>query len=326
MPSWQPPGWFTAALAAPADEGSVDVAGARITYRAWGPAGAPGLVLVHGTAAHARWWDHIAPLLSDDSASDDSASNHSASDDSASDDSASGDGAFHDKGLRVAALSMSGHGDSDWRERYSLDHWSDEVMAVASAAQVSGPPVIIGHSLGGGVALHAAGRFGGMLAGIVVIDTAVHEGPLPAEMTGPEMGFGVGRTYPSREAVLARFRLVPEHQVLPYVREHIAALSVTRRGDGQWGWKFDQSLFAKMTAPAQSPAAAHRPGCRVAVFRAQHGLMTADMVDLLRGRLGQPAPAVEIPAAGHHVLLDEPLSLVTALRTVLAGWTAPPLG
>jgi pimeloyl-ACP methyl ester carboxylesterase len=304
VPSWPPPGWFTAALAAPADEGSVDVAGARITYRAWGPAGAPGLVLVHGTAAHARWWDHIAPFLRDHGVPD----------------GASHGSALRDDGLRVAALSMSGHGDSDWRDRYSLDHWSDEVMAVASAAQVSGPPVIIGHSLGGGVALHAAGRFGGTLAGIVVIDTAVHEGPPPAEMTGPEMGFGVGRTYPSREAILDRFRLVPEHQVLPYVREHIAALSVTCRGDGQWGWKFDQSLFAKMTAPTRPPAAAHRAACRVAIFRAQHGLMTADMVDLLRGRLGQTAPAVEIPAAGHHVLLDEPLSLVTALRTVLASW------
>jgi pimeloyl-ACP methyl ester carboxylesterase len=268
------------------------VAGARIAYRGWGPAGAPGLVLVHGTAAHARWWDHIAPFLS----------GHA--------------------GLRVVALSMSGHGDSDWRDHYSLDQWSDEVMAVASAAQVSGPPVIIGHSLGGGVALHAAGRFGDRLAGIVVIDTAVHDGPLPAEMTGPEMGFGVGRTYPTREAVLARFRLVPEHQVLPYVREHIAEWSVTRRGDGQWGWKFDQSLFAKMTGQAESPGARARPGGRVAIFRGQHGLMTADMVELLRGRLGQSAPAVEIPAAGHHVLLDEPLSLVTGLRAVLASWTA----
>jgi hypothetical protein len=27
----------------------------------------------------------------------------------------------------------------------------------------------------------------------------------------------------------------------------------------------------------------------------------------------------EIPAAGHHVMLDEPLSLITALRTVLDG-------
>jgi pimeloyl-ACP methyl ester carboxylesterase len=29
---------------------------------------------------------------------------------------------------------------------------------------------------------------------------------------------------------------------------------------------------------------------------------------------------VEIPPAGHHVMLDQPLLLVTALRTLLADW------
>ena len=95
----QPPAWFTAALAAPATDGTVDVDGARVRYRAWGPPGAPGAVLVHGTAAHARWWDHVGPQLP--------------------------------AGQRVAALDLSGHGDSDWRERYSLDHWAAEVVAVA---------------------------------------------------------------------------------------------------------------------------------------------------------------------------------------------------
>ncbi|HEX3956889.1 MAG TPA: alpha/beta hydrolase [Trebonia sp.] len=295
----QPPDWFTAALAAPAGDGIVEVAGARISYRAWGPAGAPGVVLVHGTAAHARWWDHIAPFLQG---------------------STSGEGASPDGGLRVAALSMSGHGDSDWRDHYSIDQWAAEVMAVAAAAQIAGPPVIIGHSLGGGVALATAGRYGGALAGIVVIDTTVYEGPPPPEMSTPEMGFGTGRTYPSREAIIARFRLVPEQPVLPYIREYIAAWSVADRGNGEWGWKFDQSLFTKMTP--QAPSAAQPAGCRVTILRAQHGMMSPEMADRLRGRLGQRAPVVEIPAAGHHVLLDEPLSLVTALRTVLAGWTA----
>jgi pimeloyl-ACP methyl ester carboxylesterase len=284
-----PPDWFTAALAAPADDGAVDVAGARISYRAWGPEGAPGAVLVHGTAAHARWWDHIGPFL-------------------------------RAGGLRIAAISMSGHGDSDWRDCYSLDQWTAEVMAVAPAAGIAGSPFIIGHSLGGGVALNTAARHGGALAGIVVIDSAVYEGPPPPEMSAPEMGFGIGRTYPSREVILERFRLVPEQEVLPYVREHIAAWSVTERENGEWGWKFDQALFAKMSP--QVPPSAGPTGCRVAIVRAQHGMMSAEMADRLRGRLGQPAPVVEIPAAGHHVLLDQPLSLVAALRAVLGNWTA----
>ncbi|HUN37035.1 MAG TPA: alpha/beta hydrolase [Trebonia sp.] len=287
MTGQPPPSWFTRALAAPADDRTVAVAGAGVCYRAWGQAGRPGAVLVHGTAAHARWWDHIGPLLEAD-------------------------------GLRVAALSMSGHGDSDWRDLYSLDQWAAEVMAVAADAGIAGPPFIIGHSLGGSVAIRTAAHYGADLAGIVVIDSPVYEGPPPPEMSTPEMGFGTGRTYPSREAILARFRLVPEQPVLPYVREHVAAWSVTARDGGQWGWKFDHSLFAKMTGP---PSPAERARCQVAVLRAEHGLMSAGMAGRLASRLGGPVPIAELPAAGHHVMLDEPLSLVAALRTLLASWT-----
>jgi pimeloyl-ACP methyl ester carboxylesterase len=292
----QPPRWFTSALAAPVEDRAVTVAGARVCYRAWGQAGRPGVVLVHGTAAHARWWDHIGPFLQAD-------------------------------GLRVAALSMSGHGDSAWRDHYSMDQWAAEVMAVADDAGLAGPPFIIGHSLGGSVALVTAGRYGSRVAGIVVVDTPVYEGPPPPQMSTPQMGFGIGRTYPTRDAIVARFRLVPEQPVLPYVREHVAAWSVTPRGNGEWGWKFDQSLFAKMAPAPQPPdAAAGQAGCRVAILRAEHGLMSAGMAGRLGRRLGQLVPIAELPAAGHHVMLDEPLSLVAAVRTVLASWTVPEPG
>jgi len=284
----QPPAWFTAALAAPATDGTVDVDGARVRYRAWGPPGAPGAVLVHGTAAHARWWDHVGPQLP--------------------------------AGLRVAALDLSGHGDSDWRERYSLDRWAEEVVAVAAGARISGAPFIIGHSLGGTIAIRAAARYGGDLAGIVVIDSPMYEAPPKAKETVMGSVFGGERTYPSREAALARFRLVPEQPVLPYVREHVAAWSVTQRDNGAWDWKFDRGLFGKMAPswPLVRPA-----DCRAMIIRAQHGMMTQEMASGLAERLGPAATVFEIPVAGHHVLLDEPLCLVTALRAVLAGWTAP---
>jgi len=100
---------------------------------------------------------------------------------------------------------------------------------------------------------------------------------------------------------------------------------VTTRENGQWGWKFDQALFAKMTGPPRSPATPAGPagqaGCRAAILRAEHGLMSPGMAGRLRAWLGPAAIVAEIPAAGHHVLLDQPLSLVTALRTLLAGWT-----
>ncbi|MEZ4290203.1 MAG: alpha/beta fold hydrolase [Myxococcota bacterium] len=53
----------------------------------------------------------------------------------------------------VAALDLSGHGDSGHRERYSLEGWTREVMAVARHAGIDGPPVLVGHSMGGFVTI-----------------------------------------------------------------------------------------------------------------------------------------------------------------------------
>jgi pimeloyl-ACP methyl ester carboxylesterase len=39
------------------------------------------------------------------------------------------------------------------------------------------------------------------------------------------------------------------------------------------------------------------------------------MAGLTRG----PLPVVELPATGHHPMLDQPLALVAVLRTLLAG-------
>jgi pimeloyl-ACP methyl ester carboxylesterase len=281
-----PPAWFTEALAAPVEDRSVRSGGARIAYRAWGAPGARGAVLIHGTAAHAHWWDHIAPFLAA-------------------------------AGLRVAALSISGHGDSDARNHYTGDQWAAEVVAVAADAGIAGPPFIIGHSLGGAIASRAAATHGDQLGGVVIVDSAIYEGPPPAEVATQAISMRSTRSYPTREAVTARFRLVPEHPVLPYVREHVAAHSVAAKDNGEWGWKFDQALFDKMDHGPLPPLPS---GCRAAILRGQYGLMTPDMADRLGSRLGRPTPVTEIPAAGHHVLLDEPLSLVAALRAILAGW------
>jgi hypothetical protein len=136
---------------------------------------------------------------------------------------------------------------------------------------------------------------------------------------------GPQRTYASREAILDRFHLIPEHPVLPYAREHVAAYSVARQDDGEWRWKFDQGLFTKMTRFPHPASTAEQGRCRTAILRAQQGIMTKEMSSRLRARLGQGVPVIEVPG-GHHVLLDEPLHLVTALRTLLACWTAEGTG
>jgi pimeloyl-ACP methyl ester carboxylesterase len=48
--------------------------------------------------------------------------------------------------------------------------------------------------------------------------------------------------------------------------------------------------------------------------------MAGEMAALVPGRL----PVVDLPDAGHHPMLDQPLALVTGLRTLLAVWPDTP--
>jgi pimeloyl-ACP methyl ester carboxylesterase len=279
------PQWFSRALAIEPDIGATEVAGTTIRYRAWGDRGQPGVVLVHGGAAHSRWWDHVAPLLA--------------------------------AGRRVAAMDLSGHGDSGRRTVYSLDIWADELIAVAEAAGIAGPPVLVGHSMGGFVTLTAARRHGAVLTGVLAIDSPVRELTPEEKAARDRQAFGPLRVYPSREEALKRFRPIPdEGPVLSYVVDYIAAESI-REVPGGWSWKFDPKIFGR---PALSPSLLTTVDCRVALFRAERGLVSEQMGEVMYDRLGRAAPLIEIPDAGHHIMLDQPLALVTGLRTLLADW------
>lgn len=279
------PAWFLAALATVPEHGETTVNGARITYRAWGAPARPGVVLVHGGAAHAAWWDHIGPLLSDE--------------------------------YRVVAVDLSGHGDSDRRESYRLDTWAAEVLEAARAAAISGPPLVIGHSMGGWVAARVGANHSDHVAGIVVIDAAMTR-PVPEDdAASRHTAFGPLRTYATVDEALGHFRTVPEQpSSLPYVLDHVARNSLRRHGDG-WTWKFDPRVFTRDRPPLEFLGTIT---CRVAVFRAEYGLATPDIGAEMYQLLGRRAPVIEIPQAWHHVMLDQPLSLVTAVRTLLADW------
>jgi pimeloyl-ACP methyl ester carboxylesterase len=278
-----PPAWFTAALAAPVTQLTTMVEGVPIAYRAWGEPAGRGIVLVHGGAAHSRWWDHIGPLLAN--------------------------------GWRVVAIDLSGHGDSGRRGSYSLDGWAREVLAVAADAGITAPPTVIGHSMGGHVTLRVARLFGSRIEGAVVIDSPVRDMAPEEHAAQDQRVFRSLHVYPSREAILARFRPVPDQPVLGYIADHVAATSI-RRVDGGWTWKWDPPIFGRELP--QAPLT--RLDCRVALFRAEHGIMSAEMSDVMYDRLGRVAPVIEIPAAGHHVMLDQPIALVAAIRTLLSDW------
>ena len=91
-----------------------------------GAAGAP-LLLLHGLQEHARAWDFVAPRLAE-------------------------------SGRRVLALDWRGHGESERIGRGGYYHFADYVADLAFLVRALGGRVaLVGHSMGGSVALLFAG-------------------------------------------------------------------------------------------------------------------------------------------------------------------------
>jgi pimeloyl-ACP methyl ester carboxylesterase len=292
-PSPNAPAWFRRAIAQPPGDGEVVVDGARIHYLHWGETGRPGIVFVHGGAAHAHWWSFIAPLFVPD--------------------------------YRVAAIDLSGHGDSGRRDSYPRDIWAREVMAVGNDAGFAGAPVVIGHSMGGFVTIATAAEFGDRLAGAVILDSPVRR-PDPEEEEGTRgKAFRNPKIYPDVDTALRHFRTVPDQpSSLPYVIDHVARKSLVQVKDPQsdapaYTWKFDPGVWRRVTPRATHEVLADVRS-RVALFRAENGLVTPDIGEYMYELLGRSAPVIEIPEAYHHIMLDQPLLLVTGLRTLLADW------
>jgi pimeloyl-ACP methyl ester carboxylesterase len=284
------PTWFTRALAVPYTDERVGVSGCSIHYLAMGEPGRRGLVFVHGGGAHAHWWRPVAATFAGE--------------------------------FRVLAIDLSGHGDSDHRESYSIEQWTDEVVAVAADGAIDGLPVIIGHSMGGFVTIATAARHGSDVDGVIVCDSPVAE--LDPEISAFHLreAFGRPRTYPDLDDAVQHFRTVPaQEHYLDYVIDYVARHSL-KEVEGGWQWKFDRRIFEQFGAGMRSIAAPflEQVDCRLALLRSEYGLVTRDIGASMYEKLGRVTPVIEIPEAGHHAMLDQPLILLTALRTLLADW------
>lgn len=283
--------WLAWGYAQPARQRWLEQEGVRLNLREWGREGDPGVVLVHGGAAHSHWWDHIAPRLA--------------------------------RGRRVAALDLSGHGDSGWRsEPYRLGSWAGEIAAVAETLRTpETPAVLIGHSLGGLVTLKAAMRSTAGFAGAIVLDILARE-IRPEEQARRDRRAGrSGRLFGSKEEAIAGFRTLPDAGPgqIPAIVRHIAAHSV-RQVPGGWAWKNDRRMFLRDSLPRDTLAPVDFPVCVVATG---NGLLSETAATAMASRLGPRATTAIVSDAGHHLMLDQPVALVDCLERVLASWLRP---
>jgi len=291
------PEWFGRALDIEPEVSFVDVDGAAIEVLTWGRRGAPGLLFLHGMTANAWWWSFIAPFFADT--------------------------------FRCVALSWSGMGRSGRRDQYSITGFAREIALVS---QVSGlfdgaaAPVAVAHSFAGvplAEALNGSEAYGGA----ILIDRSVFA--RDSARPGPPVRRYKGRLFDSRREALARFRLLPDDPCPnDFIVDHVARSALTtfhdEAGRARFGWDVDPAIRVKL-GPFQFPHFEDATAPLAFIWGERSSLVSHAMIDAVR-RLHPTAPHVMTPEAGHHVMLDQPLALVTAIRALLAqGWLTTPL-
>jgi pimeloyl-ACP methyl ester carboxylesterase len=271
------PEWLTEALAATPTTSEVQVEGAAVRYRSWGSGSEPAVVLIHGGLAHARWWDHVGPLLPG----------------------------------RIIALDLTGHGDSEHRERYDTNQWAREIIAVTDHASLT-QPLLVGHSMGGLPAVTAAIMLGNRARGVVTIDVRFNDDPWPAR-------FKESNRYASVDDAVLDFVPVHTHPsiaVEPYLLRHVAEQSLVYDRDA-WRWKRADGYDITRTALRELLPQLHSP---VVLLRSDHGLLSSEAADEMLSMTPGPGLHLAVPAAGHNPMLEQPLAFIGIMRSLLAWW------
>jgi pimeloyl-ACP methyl ester carboxylesterase len=125
-------------VTAPLVRRQVRAGGRLISYQEAGPASGEAVVLLHGLASDSDTWDRAAFAL----------------------------GAH---GLRVLAVDLLGHGQSDKpRGTYLLDDFALSLEAFLDALDIPAA-TLCGHSLGGAIAVHFGARFPGRVRRLVLV-------------------------------------------------------------------------------------------------------------------------------------------------------------
>jgi pimeloyl-ACP methyl ester carboxylesterase len=231
-------------------------------------------------------------------------------------------------------------GASDWRERYAFPDFAEDAEAVSRATGLyegGRKPIYIGHSFGGGQVFFAAVSNPERMHAAVMVDTGF--GPPPEELARRQAQMEAvrniptadrpSRVYPTLEAALARFRLMPPQPAgNPYIADFIARRSLKQvplpdGGGLGWTWRFDPNMWAKLNRDHDLRRATSG-FTNVAVPMVHIYGAKSRIVEHRKAGAPSPfppgMPEIEIPDSHHHIMIDQPLALVSALRGLFAAW------
>ncbi len=281
------PAWFTHAIAAePLHTSIPSLDGTPLHLASWNAhdEDKPVLLLVHGFLGNTHWWDWIAPFLT---------TTH-----------------------RVFALDLGGMGQSGWRAEYTIDSFSDDVLAAArylsqrSASKIEA----IAHSFGAPRLLEAICKDASLFAKAIILDAGFRsEGPAEPLPAPPPL-----RYFDAPEPLQQRYRLVPDQPHLSYLRDHVARHSIAHKSQG-WTWRFDPTLRGRFftCVPVELMASKLQLPIDLVIGEFSN-VVTLERAQHIAASLPQCRGPIIMPESYHHLMLDQPLALVTCLRSLLA--------
>ena len=198
----------------------------RLHYLDWGNSEKPLLLLIHGGRDHAHNWDWVARDLCRD---------------------------YH-----VVAPDLRGHGDSAWAigGMYTQSDFVLDMVQLLDALDAF-PVKILGHSLGGAIALHYSGTYPETVTRLVAIEGLGAPPEAVDRMGGrhawermnkwisrmQDLAGRMPRRYPSQEAAMKRMKEANGHLSMEQAR-HLTIHGVARNEDGTYSWKFDNYVRA----------------------------------------------------------------------------------
>lgn len=273
-------------LPAPSASRYVEAGGLRLHYLDYGTAGRPAMLCLHGGAAHARWFDFVAGAFTAD---------------------------YH-----VRALDQRGHGESAWTDppEYSYARYAADLAEVAEKLDLR-DFILIGHSMGGTVALEYAATHPGRVGALIVVDSTLQ---MTADRVAAlrDVGTRRGSLYATREEFVARFRLRPPGTLAaPAIIRHLAENSSRQFPDGTWRHKFDRNVYATRETTDGLPCW-NRIRIPALLVKAERSHRISPQVFAEVKKRCPQAELAEVPAADHHVTLDNPEGFIRAVRAFLS--------
>ncbi len=261
--------------------------GRRIHYVDWGNAGKRPLIMLHGINRTGHSFDKVAPLLQND---------------------------YH-----VIAMTLRGHGDSDWspKHEYLAEHHASDLHALIEQLKLR-DVVLNGNSMGGRVVQVYAGQHPERVWKLIVDDV----GPERPESVTKTLTSRMGQEtkgWASEEELLKSIRgnrqRTPEQEqdLLDRVRYESKKLP-----DGRVVWKYDPNITAGLGPVELWQYVKQYKAQALYIIGANSNLVPKETQVRLKATL----PNIEvltIPNAGHTPHQDNPQVWLAVVRAFLAG-------